>query len=447
MKTLYWLTHDLRLDDNPCIARAAASESLIMVYCINPRWFSPFRYHLPSLGTHRWNFLQESISDFNRSLLDLGQRLLVVYQRPEIALCELIDLHKIERLCVSRQFGYDEIEALRYIGKTRPELVIEQVDSYTLFDDLLEKEKTPFNQGKWPSTFSQFRRKAEQLVVPDPRPIPAALPPSPLNTAQSTRVLQRPDWVPSPSSSGCEFRGGENAAEKHLSDYLSGDLPLHYKEVRNSLDGWENSSKMSPWLNSGCLSPRRLKAAISDYEEKNYANDSTEWLFVELLWREYFQWTALRLGTGLFSFKGTAKASPLTSYYPERFQKWCFGGTPYPLVNACMNQLAETGYLSNRGRQIAASCLVNELEVDWRHGAAWFEHQLVDYDVAANWGNWQYIAGVGADPRGGRHFNLDKQTEMFDSDGRYRQRWVKVPGNAVLDTRDAADWPIDIGET
>lgn len=77
---------------------------------------------------------------------------------------------------------------------------------------------------------------------------------------------------------------------------------------------------------------------------------------------------------------------------------WCKGNTPYPLVNACMRELLATGYLSNRGRQIVASCLINELKLDWRYGAAWFQQQLIDYDTAVNWGNWQYIAGVGADP-------------------------------------------------
>jgi deoxyribodipyrimidine photo-lyase len=96
---------------------------------------------------------------------------------------------------------------------------------------------------------------------------------------------------------------------------------------------------------------------------------------------------------------GIKRLSPLTSYYPERFQKWINGSTPYPLVNACMNELRETGDLSNRGRQIVASCLVNELGMDWRYGAAYFERVLIDYDVASNWGNWQYLAGVGADPR------------------------------------------------
>ena len=106
-----------------------------------------------------------------------------------------------------------------------------------------------------------------------------------------------------------------------------------------------------------------------------------------------------------------------------------------------MHQLNQTGYLSNRGRQIVASCLVNELAVDWRYGAAYFEQQLLDYDIGSNWGNWQYIAGVGADPRGGRHFNIDKQTAQFDPDGHYIERWDGQQ-TRQLDVNDAADWPI-----
>jgi deoxyribodipyrimidine photo-lyase len=132
----------------------------------------------------------------------------------------------------------------------------------------------------------------------------------------------------------------------------------------------------------------------------------------------------------------------LTSFYPERFQKWIHGSTPYPLVNACMNELRDTGYLSNRGRQIVASCLVNELAMDWRYGAAYFEQALVDYDVASNWGNWQYLAGVGADTRAKRHFNLEKQTQQFDADGRYIRLWDGDKDLQPLDSVDAADWPI-----
>ena len=98
--------------------------------------------------------------------------------------------------------------------------------------------------------------------------------------------------------------------------------------------------------------------------------------------------------------------------------------------------------MSNRGRQIVASCLVNELGVDWRYGAAYFEHQLIDYDVASNWCNWQYIAGVGVDPRGGRHFNIAKQTQIYDPDNRFIQLWQGDKDLCSLDSVDAADWPM-----
>jgi deoxyribodipyrimidine photo-lyase len=107
-----------------------------------------------------------------------------------------------------------------------------------------------------------------------------------------------------------------------------------------------------------------------------------------------------------------------------------------------MKQLNSTGYMSNRGRQIVASCLVNELRLDWRFGAAYFEQQLLDYDVASNWGNWQYIAGVGMDPRGGRHFNIEKQTRQFDPEGAFIREWQGETTSTQLDSVDAADWPI-----
>ena len=93
-------------------------------------------------------------------------------------------------------------------------------------------------------------------------------------------------------------------------------------------------------------------------------------------------------------------------------------------MNAFMRQLKLTGWMSNRGRQIVASYLVNELGVDWRFGAAWFEEQLVDYDPASNWENWQYLAGVGTDPRGRRAFNIEKQRQMYDVNGEFIRRYL-----------------------
>ena len=106
-----------------------------------------------------------------------------------------------------------------------------------------------------------------------------------------------------------------------------------------------------------------------------------------------------------------------------------------------MNQLNATGFMSNRGRQIVASCLVNELQIDWRYGAAYFQQMLVDHDVASNWGNWQYIAGVGVDPRGGRQFNLAKQTDIYDAKKIFITKWQGAATQPTLDSVDAVDWP------
>ena len=193
------------------------------------------------------------------------------------------------------------------------------------------------------------------------------------------------------------------------------------------------------------MSPRQVYWVLKKHERLQGENESTYWIFFELLWREYFHWLALKIGKDLYAFTGGHAHKPLTSFHGERFIKWQLGLTPYPLVNAIMHQLNSTGYISNRARQITASCLVNELSLDWRYGAAYFQQQLIDYDAVVNWGNWQYIAGVGADPRGGRHFNLEKQQHLFDPNGDYIARWQGEQQAAPIDSVDIADWPIAHG--
>ena len=146
-------------------------------------------------------------------------------------------------------------------------------------------------------------------------------------------------------------------------------------------------------------------------------SESSVHLRRELYWREFFQWRAFFDAASLFRHGGGNRRLRRCTFEPRAYARWCAGDTPYPLVNALMHQLVATGWMSNRGRQIAASCLINELDIDWRYGAAFFEKHLIDYDVASNYGNWRYIAGVGADPRGGRHFDLDKQARMYDPQG------------------------------
>jgi deoxyribodipyrimidine photo-lyase len=125
-----------------------------------------------------------------------------------------------------------------------------------------------------------------------------------------------------------------------------------------------------------------------------------------------------------FFLKGGIQArAPKTHEDAKALDRWINGKTGVDFVDANMNELRLTGFMSNRGRQNVASYLCNDLQLDWRYGAAYFEQELIDYDVASNWGNWAYLAGVGNDPRGNRYFDIPKQARQYDSDGEYRRLW------------------------
>lgn len=435
---LYWFTNDLRLHDNPLLLRASAEvDMLICIYCY-PKVSSYLKQYAqePEFGFAKQQFLDESLHCLNLSLNALNQRLQVVDLHPYQAIKHAADKLGVTHLYVDAVAGSDEQDVVDKIQAEAPHLVVIQREVRSLFS----VEDLPFELEALPDTFTKFRKKVEKLALTEPIKAVTTLPPLPDGLALPTLSLTR-DVGPS------LFTGGERAGLEHYRQYFASTLASEYKQTRNGLDGMDYSTKFSPWLAHGCLSPKTIYAMLKRYEAANGANDSTYWIYFELLWREYFYWYARRYKRQLFRFGGIQNQAPLTSFYAHRFQQWKKGETPFPIVNACMHQLNETGYMSNRGRQLVASCLVHELGLDWRYGAAYFESQLVDYDVASNWGNWQYLAGVGADPRGSRQFNLEKQTEMYDPHMEFIDRWQGRCAGAHLDSVDMVDWPIVMGSS
>ncbi|WP_297811595.1 DASH family cryptochrome [uncultured Methylophaga sp.] len=430
---LIWFNNDLRVHDNPALLEASLHcQRLICLFCYDSHWFKPTGLNARPLGDTRHRFLNQSLMDLSDQLARRGQSLIVVSGEPVAVISDLIRRFKVEALYRSDHVGVYENRQWQHLKADFPRLEFVSLSSHTLF----RPEQLPFTLTSLPESFSRFRRQVEALDIDPPLMMPKQL------SAPVEALTEESQGFAISDAEQSLFEGGERAALAQLEAYFSSDRPAHYKHWRNELDGWSNSTKFSPWLANGNLSVRRLLKRLRDFEQEQVANESTYWIFFELLWREYFQWVARKLGHKLFSAQGVAKNKKQCCFYPERYQKWCHGNTPYPLVNALMNQLNQTGYMSNRGRQIVASCLVNELQLDWRFGAAYFEQQLIDYDVASNWGNWQYIAGVGMDPRGGRHFNIDKQTRQFDPEGRFIRDWQGEVTAPQLDSVDAADWPI-----
>ncbi|WP_170073017.1 DASH family cryptochrome [Malikia granosa] len=449
---IYWLRNDLRLHDNPALLLAArrASEQggwLLPVCLHDPVQQLETRWGFARMGAHRRAFLDQALQDLGRQLAGLGSGLLQLHGSPAMVLPELARRLGARRLvceAIAAPEELAEVQALRAAG-----LQVETVWQSSLIDPA----DLPFAPEAVPDTFTTFRQKLERAGVLEalPRPAPAALSPLPAAfpaTAATLAGALRPlegeasalgDWLASiaarpdmhspavdPRSSfpyaEARCHGGERAALAHLAQYCARGLPHSYKDTRNGLAGLDYSSKFSPWLATGALSPRQAMAAIRAFEAERGANDSSYWLWFELLWRDHFRWMSRKHGRRLYGARGLSER-PLPAHNARGFERWTEGRTGDALVDAGMRELSATGYLSNRLRQNVASYLVHDLGGDWRAGAAWFESQLIDYDCCSNQGNWLYIAGRGTDPRGGRRFNTNKQAQDYDRDGAYRRLW------------------------
>lgn len=416
---LFWFRHDLRLHDNPALLTLSEQVDAMTCVYLYPKPFSSS--HVPDdLGDGQCQklFRDQSLLALRYALQAIGSELLIVArdeksEAKQIAsLCEQL---KIDVLGVTAYGGFYERESVTQIRTSVTNLNIVSEQSGTLFNE----EDLPFEINDMPNVFTAFRKKVEKYADVSPPADTVTVLPPPLDTRCESLSLN-------PQGSNGNFKGGESAGLSHLKYYFGETRAASdYKKTRNDMDGWLPSTKFSPWLANGSLSPRTIYQHLRRYEQEVEENESTYWIFFELLWREFFHWLQMKHGADWFAYSGFQDNIPDTRFDKQTLKRWCDGNTGYDIVDACMRQLSQTGYMSNRGRQLVASCLVHELGHDWRSGAAYFEKQLIDYDVASNWGNWLYLAGVGSDPRGHRRFDLQKQADYYDKDGGFRATWLK----------------------
>ena len=428
-RTLHWFRNDLRLDDNPALAEALRSDETVPVVVLDDRFWAEDRWGHVKTGPFRTRFLLESIADLKLAVEERGGALLIRRGQPEDILPALMKEHACTRLTAQAEHTPEELEieaaVERAVGAEGG--LCSWLEGHTLFhpDDL------PMDLEALPDIFTQFRKKVEKLSEVR-ECIPA---PERLTTPADLTSDAVPDLVeflestgqtmpPADSRSVLPFKGGASEARARLKHYFWDTKKLAvYKKTRNGLVGSDYSSKFSPWLAHGCISPRRIASEVYRFEDTVEANDSTYWLVFELIWRDYFRFVAMKYGSRIFHRKALKPDSANRGMQRPAFEAWKEGRTRDAFVNANMKELARTGFMSNRGRQNVASYLVHDLGIDWRLGASWFEHMLLDYDPASNAGNWIYVAGVGNDPRPNRKFNTQRQAEMYDGDGKYQTLW------------------------
>jgi deoxyribodipyrimidine photo-lyase len=420
--SIYWFRNDLRVSDNPALAEAcAASERLSLVYVLPDETTQATPWGFARYGPHRLTFLEQALQGLDAELSRRGGALHRVSgpaPRALVSHAREIGADRIFCEAIAAPEEIAEVARLRDAGLT----VCDRWQS-----SLLNPVDLPFAIEDMPEVFTAFRHAVERagLTPHAPCAAPVAFPPGPEVKAHPPAVCHafaNPDERAAFPYQHPAYHGSESAALTHVERYFGSAAPQTYKTTRNGLIGPGYSTKLSPWLATGALSPRTVLSYLKLHEASYGANDSTYWIWFELLWRDFFRLWSLKHGVRLFRARGLGAEPP--GHDPEAFARWCAGTTGHAFIDAGMRELAATGYLSNRMRQVVASHLVHDLACDWRAGAAWFEARLIDYDVCSNHGNWLYIAGRGADPRPHRWFNRDKQAAQYDPDGAYRALWL-----------------------
>jgi deoxyribodipyrimidine photo-lyase len=418
-------TSDLRLHDNtPLLQAIKENDEVIPLFCWDDDSMNSIQFGFKRMGAIRQGFLQKVLVDLHDSLKSIGGYLLVKKGNQVDVMNTLLSRYSIFKVYTKKQVG---IEEKRENERLKKMLLSKGVDfeEYST-STMYHPSDLPFSMSSIPEVFTKFRKIVEkEASVRKPLDAPMlincpliSVDLQELNTLNQELVFDDRNVLPS--------LGGETLAIKHLQSYIFENRHiLHYKETRNELIGIDFSSKLSHWLALGCISPKFIYHEVKRFEHEVTSNDSTYWLIFELLWRDFFRFSFKKHPLDYYQLHGILGKSDRKSTKNQLLiDSWINGETASSFVNAAMKELNATGWTSNRMRQIVASYFIYDLEQDWRVGAAYFESQLIDYDVSSNWGNWAYIAGVGNDPRAGRKFNTEKQEEQYDKERKYQRFWL-----------------------
>ncbi|AOM84075.1 DASH family cryptochrome [Salisediminibacterium beveridgei] len=444
---LIWYRQDLRTHDHGPLIRAMEKEAgIVGLYIHDERQDEEVLPGVYRMGQNRRRFLAESLIELGKALQRLGISFTIrsgdVVDEVSFAIRE----YGVEEVLVQDHPSVWERRELEQLMNRHPEIKWSIFEGHTL----IKQKDLPVKLGDFPMSFSTFRGKLEKYLGIPKKHSAFSIEDQGLFTEMESRVslmyqqaegvtFSLPDFMKSwlDGKKGI-VQGGERAGLDRLDSYVSQNGGVYtYKETRDGLFDFEDSSKLSFWLSRGALSPRRVYQALMKVEAEHGRNLSSYWLFFELLWRDYFQWLMRATDERLFVRQGLLNDSLPWHQDQEAFQKWRQGNTGYPLVDAAMAELNQTGFMSNRARQNAASFLTKNLGIDWLWGAAYFEAMLIDFDPASNYGNWAYQAGVGTDLRELRAFNVIGQGKRYDPSGDYARYWLhlpkELPGHVVYD--------------
>ena len=411
--SIVWLRDDLRLADNPALTAAAERGGpIVLVYVLDE--VSP---GIRPLGAaSRWWL--------HNSLAALGDRLVLRRGAAEEVIPALVAETGAGAVFWNRRYGTARETDARLKSRLRGDGL--EVQSFQA-NLLVEPWTLTTGSGGAYRVFTPFWKAARELSFREPLPAPVGIDwevsTSSIRLEEWNLLPQHPDWAAGLREA---WHPGEAGAHEQLESFVDERLENYHRRDEPAVDA---TSRLSPYLRFGEISPfqlwERLHGAMSPAARKNVPK-----FLSEVGWRE-FNWSILFHNTDLAdkNYRPAYDAFPWSEPDPEELAAWQQGRTGIPLVDAGMRELWQTGVMHNRIRMVVASFLVKNLLVDWRVGEKWFWDTLVDADEASNPGNWQWVAGSGADAAPYfRVFNPELQREKFDKLGRYVTRWVPEYG-------------------
>ncbi|KQN38245.1 deoxyribodipyrimidine photolyase [Pedobacter sp. Leaf41] len=420
-KILVWFRNDLRLHDNEMLVEAIAkSDSILPVYILDHRQFGQTKYDTLKTGNIRAQFILESVLGLRYSLKQIGGNLLIAEGNPEDIIPQLVQEYEITEVYHHREVAREETHVSTLVENALWKLRVNL--KHFIGHTLYNKEDLPFPIKDIPDAFNQFKKKIERDSIIKPC-IPA---PDRINVAEvidwgTLSSLEQLNLLPQEKDQRAdfEFTGGEAEGLAHLQK-----VTVAMQQAANSKN-LILASKLSAWLAMGCLSPRKVYWEIKKMEGMPNTKAMFNHVLLGLLWRDYFRFMFKKYGNTFFNPNGFGSQGLVdVEYEQENFTKWKNGQTGFAVVDAVMTELNQTGFISNIARQTAALYLINNLEVSWVFGAAYFEEKLIDYNPASNWGNWANVAGVGNDQKSKSVFDLDKNIKNLDPKGNYALTWA-----------------------
>ena len=392
----FWFRRDLRLEDNVALYKALSlNEPVVPVFVFDDQILA----ELPK-DDARLGFIYETLQKIDSQLKELGSSLLIKQGNPLEVWKELFKETTFAALYFNAD--YEPYARQRDVVVTNY-LTSEQVPVYAFKDQVIfETNEIVKDDGLPYTVFTPYKNKWLKKFD-------AALDLRIYDITNKTENFSRFD-ANFPSLESLGFRESPIKVKPYNFDFLD-----RYDLIRD-YPADDKTSYVSPYLRFGLISVRKMVA-------KALKTNAT--YLSELIWRDFFMQILYHFPKVVTqNFKQKYDAVPWRNNEAE-FQRWCSGTTGYPMVDAGMRQLNETGYMHNRVRMITAGFLCKHLLIDWRWGEAYFAKKLLDFDVSANNGNWQWAAGTGCDAAPYfRVFNPAEQQKKFDKDGIYIKKWI-----------------------